>query len=55
MEYKHIENKKTDAVSVKIKNDAWGEITSKYNTNCQTGQRNCKQLHALNATLKYSD
>ncbi|KAJ8948262.1 hypothetical protein NQ314_008442 [Rhamnusium bicolor] len=53
IQYKHIlENKKTDGTSVKQKNEAWDEITLKYNSSCQTGPRNAKQLHALYDGIK---
>ncbi|KAJ8964659.1 hypothetical protein NQ314_004723 [Rhamnusium bicolor] len=53
MEQKHIiENKKTDATTIRHKNEAWAQLTLKYNSNCQTGPRNQKQLHALYDILK---
>ncbi|KAJ8952307.1 hypothetical protein NQ314_007563 [Rhamnusium bicolor] len=53
IQYKHVlENKKTDGTSVKQKNEAWDEITLKYNSSCQTGPRNAKQLHALYDGIK---
>lgn len=51
--FQHIvENKKTDAVNLKIKNDTWGIITTKFNANCQGGERTSKQLHALYDGMK---
>ncbi|KAJ8935905.1 hypothetical protein NQ314_012594 [Rhamnusium bicolor] len=47
-----IENKKTDATTIRHKNEDWAQITQKYNSNCQTGPRNQKQLHALYDILK---
>ncbi|KAJ8927265.1 hypothetical protein NQ314_020266, partial [Rhamnusium bicolor] len=53
MEQMHIiENKKTDATTIRHKNEAWAQLTQKYNSNCQTGPRNQKQLHALYDILK---
>lgn len=47
-----VDNKKTDSKTVKIKKDTWEVITSRYNTCCQTGERNSKQLKALYDILR---
>ncbi|KAJ8969913.1 hypothetical protein NQ314_001530, partial [Rhamnusium bicolor] len=39
-------------ISYSQKNEAWDEITLKYNSSCQTGPRNAKQLHALYDGIK---
>ncbi|XP_018576805.1 myb/SANT-like DNA-binding domain-containing protein 3 [Anoplophora glabripennis] len=51
--YLHIvENKKTDASNVKLKNEAWASIARQFNSTCQSGIRTEKQLHALYDGIK---
>lgn len=47
-----VENKKTDAVSSKIKTEAWNKIAEWYNSTAKTGVRNGIQLKLLYDNLK---
>ncbi|KAJ8911556.1 hypothetical protein NQ315_007937 [Exocentrus adspersus] len=47
-----IENKKTDATNIKIKNEIWDSVKEEFNSNCQSGNRTSKQLHALYDGMK---
>ncbi|PSN50469.1 hypothetical protein C0J52_10709 [Blattella germanica] len=47
-----IENKKTDAITVKAKEKTWEGIALTFNQVAQTGIRTPNQLHALYLTLK---
>lgn len=52
-EFKHIiENKKTDNVSVKQKEDAWETIAAKWNSISLSGPRKKDQLKMLYSTMK---
>ncbi|KAK5648363.1 hypothetical protein RI129_003255 [Pyrocoelia pectoralis] len=52
-DYLHIiDNKKTDATNVKMKQDTWEEVAGKFNASSQSGKRTAKQLHALYNCMK---
>lgn len=48
-----IENKRSDAVSSKKKNEVWEKIANEYNCNQQTGIRNANQLKHLLENIRH--